>query len=337
MTRVLAAMMATLIVLAGFVSAAAARDNKQFGVLVMAHGGRSEWNREVEAMLAPLRQDYPLEIAFGMADPVTMQEAVRRLEAQGVGRIAVVRLFISGESWRERTEQILGIRPGAPPKPATQASGGHGEHGGHSMDLWRIETSASFALSSEGLAAAPEMGSVLADRVRALSRDPRGESVLILAHGPEDDAENQRWIRQIDARADKVRDLAPFRQVRVETLREDWPETRKTSEARIRSFVEEANREGGHAIIIPYRIQGFGPYADVLRGLSYVSDGRGLLPSAKVEQWVRRQVEALRPILSAKRPDGSRPIAPPKRVGTLVRHPTPQSLPINHYLHLSEG
>ena len=300
MTRVFTAMIATFILLAAFVSPAAARENDQFGVLVMAHGGSSEWNRDVEAMLAPLRQDYPLEIAFGMADPATMQEAVRRLEVQGVGRIAVVRLFISGESWRERTEQILGIRPGAPPRPAAQEYGGHGGNGGHSMDLWRIETNASFALSSEGLASAPEMGSVLAERVRALSRAPRRESVLILAHGPEDDGENERWIRQIDARADAVRELAPFRQVRVETLREDWPEKRRASVARIRSFVEETNRQGGRAVIIPYRIQGFGPYAEVLEGLAYVSDGRGLLPSTKVGQWVRRQVEALRPYLVRK-------------------------------------
>lgn len=302
MTRVITAMIATLILLAGFVSPTAARENDDFGVLVMAHGGRSEWNREVEAMLAPLRRDYRMEIAFGMADAATMQEAVRRLEAQGVSRIAVVRLFISGESWRERTEQILGIRPGAPPRPAAQEHGGHSGHGGHSMDLWRIETNASFALSNEGLAAAPEMSAVLAERARALSRDPRRESVLILAHGPEDDAENERWIRQIDARADVVRELAPFRQVRVETLREDWPDKRAPSVARIRAFVEEANREGGRAIIVPYRVQGFGPYAEVLRGLSYVSDGRGLLPSAEVQRWVRRQVEAMRPVLLAQRP-----------------------------------
>lgn len=302
MTRVFTAMMATLILLAAFVSPAAARENDQFGVLVMAHGGRSEWNREVEAMLTPLRQDYPLEIAFGMADPATMQEAVRRLEARGVSRIAVVRLFISGQSWRGRTEQILGIRPGAPPGSAGQAGGGHSGNRGHSMDLWRIETNASFALSTEGLAAAPEIGSVLAYRVQVLSRDPRRESVLILAHGPEDDGENERWIRQIDARANAVRELAPFPRVRVETLREDWPEKRAASVARIRAFVEEANRDGGLAIVVPYRVQGFGPYAEVLRGLSYVSDGRGLLPSAEVQRWVRRQVEALRRVLLAQRP-----------------------------------
>jgi sirohydrochlorin ferrochelatase len=260
----------------------------------MAHGAGPAWNGEVEAMLAPLRDDYSLEIAFGMADAASLQEGVRRLEAQGARRIAVVRLFISGESWYERTEQILGLAPGAPPRRSEGAHEGHGDHGGHSMELWRIDTGATFALSREGLAEAPEMNAVLVERVRALSRDPQRESILILAHGPEDDAENERWLALIDTRAGAVRRAAPFRRVQVETLREDWPEKRAVSETRIRAFVEQANRDGGSAIVIPYRVAGFGPYAQVLEGFSYVSDGKGLLPSAEVAQWVRRQVDELR-------------------------------------------
>ena len=273
------------------VPAAAQPSGDDYGVLVMAHGGGAAWNNEVEAMLAPLRRDYRLEIAFGMADATTMEAAVRRLEAQGVRRIGVVRLFISGDSWRERTEQIFGLRPGAPPRPADQA---HGGHAGHSMALYRIDSPARFALSDEGLAAASEMGAVLAERARALSRTPAQESVLILAHGPEDDAENERWLALIGQRAEAVRALAPFRTVRVESLREDWPERRATSEARIRAFATQAAANDGRLIVIPYRVAGFGPYARVLEGVDYAADRRGLVPSAQVEQWVRRQAETLR-------------------------------------------
>lgn len=272
-------------------SVACAQDD--FGVLVMAHGGGPKWNGEVAAMLEPLRAEQPLEIAFGMADAISLQEGVRRLEAQGVRRVAVVRLFISGASWFERTEQILGLRPGAPPRPAASQAEVHTGHGGHSMAFWRINSDAAFALSTEGLSEAPETGAVLAERARALSRDPTRESVLILAHGPEDDAENQRWLAEIDRRAEAVRQDAPFRTVRVETLREDWPEKRKAAETRIRAFVEESSQEDGQVIVIPYRVSGFGPYAKVLDGLSYVSDGRGLLPSPEVAGWVRRQIAAL--------------------------------------------
>lgn len=294
MNRSILNLLAALAVLLGLATPATAQPADDYGVLVMAHGGGPTWNGEVEAMLAPLRRDYKLEIAFGMADATTMDAAVRRLEAQGVRRIGVVRLFISGDSWRERTEQIFGLRPGAPPRPAED----HSAHGGHSMALWRIESAARFALSGEGLADATEMGGVLADRVRTLSRDPARESVLILAHGPEDDAENERWLHLIGERAASVRALGNFRTVEVQSLREDWPEKRAASEARIRAFAAQAAADGGQLIVIPYRVSGFGPYARVLEGVTYQADRRGLVPSAQVEAWVRRQAETLRGALA---------------------------------------
>jgi len=140
---------------------------------------------------------------------------------------------------------------------------------------------------------APEMGAVLAARARALSRTPASEDVLILAHGPGDDGENARWLARLDARADAVRRALSFRRVQVETLREDWPDKRAAAEARIRAFVERAGREGGRAIVIPFRVQGFGPYAQVLTGLDYEADGRGLVPQPQVAEWVRRQAREL--------------------------------------------
>lgn len=55
-----------------------------------------------------------------------------------------------------------------------------------------------------------------------------------------------------------------------------------------------AKADGGSAIVIPFRPQGFGPYADVLEGLDYVSDGDGLLPRENITHWIREQIEALR-------------------------------------------
>lgn len=144
-------------------------------------------------------------------------------------KIDVVRLFVSGESWQGRTEQILGLAPGAPAPPAGHHA--HANHDtGHSMAFWRIQTEASFTISTQGLAEAPEMDAVLVERVRALSRTPEREDVLILAHGTGADAVNERWLAYLDARANAVRKSAPYRRVQVETLREDWPEKRGRAE-----------------------------------------------------------------------------------------------------------
>ncbi|HTU12815.1 MAG TPA: CbiX/SirB N-terminal domain-containing protein [Allosphingosinicella sp.] len=303
MHRLLGSFLAALLLL-GAMPARAAQPGQgapasDFGILVMAHGGGEAWNADVTQMLAPLGREVPVEAAFGMADPERMQEAVQRLEARGVRRIAVVRLFVSGDSFRERTEQILGLRPGAPPRPAPNPNEDRGAHASHDVAVWRIESRSRFALSADGLADAEEMGAVLAKRVRALSQAPARETVLVLAHGPGDDAENARWLRQIGARAEAIRAVGPFRNVVVETLREDWPEKRRVSEARIRAIATEATANGGGLIVIPYRVSGFGPYGRVLEGFTYTADRRGLLPSDEVTIWVRRQAEALRATLAA--------------------------------------
>lgn len=266
---------------------------EDFGVLVMAHGGSPEWNKAVLDAVEPLRAKNKVEVAFGMADAKSIQEGVHKLEAEGAHKIGVVRLFVSGESWYERTEQIVGIIPGAPDQPAHDEHAGHEGHQGHSMAFWKIHTNASFALSKPGLAEAPEMGPVLADRAKALSHAPEKEDVLILAHGPGDDAENGRWVAFLDARAESIRQALPFRRVQVETLREDWPDKRVEAEKRIRQFVERASQEGGKAIVIPFRVQGFGPYAKVLEGTDYVSDGQGLIPHPNVTRWIEGQIAEL--------------------------------------------
>lgn len=277
--------------------------NDHYGVLVMAHGGSVEWNADVLRAVAPLANHYPIEVAFGMADPATLQEAIERLEARGVAKIGVVRLFISGESWLERTEQILGLRPGAAAAPEHHdhhaagegpeaAAGSHGSH--HSMALWRVRSRATFALSTEGLAEADEIGPILVDRARAQSRDPAREQVLVLAHGTDDDDANDRWVTWMNAQAEAVRQALPFRRVQVMTLREDWPAKREAAVQAIRAAVASAGTAGITTIIIPFRVQGFGPYAQVLDGLEYRADGQGLLPHPAVTDWIARQADMLR-------------------------------------------
>lgn len=308
-----------------------------YGVVVMSHGGAPEWNATVEEMVAPLRQRWPVEIAWGMADAATLEAAVRRLEQAGVRHIGVVRLFVWGESFLPRTRQALGLEPGAPARPADapaageaksehphhggtdHPNGGHGAHAGGErllgpreladhmagVPFWRIETKTPLALSREGLAESALMGEVLRERVAALSREPARESVLLLAHGPADDAENARWLAALERHAQTLRTAFPFRAVRAATLREDWPDKREAAIADVRAFVAGAATDGGTALVVPCRVSGFGPYAEVFEGLEYRADKRGLAPHPNVTRWIAEQAERLEAELRA--PAGASP------------------------------
>lgn len=268
---------------------------QNYGVILMAHGGRPEWNEGVKSAVAPLRADTKIEIAFGMADAYSIQEAVQKLEAQGVENIGVVRLFVSGESWYERTEKILGVRTGAPDRHTSHDKGmNHSMPAGHRMEYWKVDANANFALSKQGLSESSTMDVILVERAIALSISPATEDILILAHGPGDDEENQRWITNITARAALMKSSTPFRRVKVMTLREDWHDKRQGAEKAIRAYVKRAGDEGGSAIVIPFRTHGFGPYAKVLEGLDYRSDSKGLIPHKNVTLWIKEQSDILK-------------------------------------------
>lgn len=287
MTRMTRSSVLLVTILAGTAVSA----NPDNGILVMAHGGDAAWNRDVEATVAPLREKYPVEIAYGMARTSTLREAVQRLESRGVERIAVVRMFISGESFLAPTQYILGLRP-----ELDGAMGHHMEGGDHAapsgtMHMEKpepIDTRAMFLLSKSGVGESPLIDRILADRVKALSTDPAREMVLIIAHGPGDDTENEAWLQHMDARARAIEALGPFRSVHVETLREDWPHRRAEAEQRIQRHVEQATDSGVRVIIVPFRVAGFGPYREVLDGLEYVADGKGFCPHPLMTEWIEQ-------------------------------------------------
>ncbi len=254
----------------------------------MAHGGGDQWNTAVETAVMPLREEFPVAIAFGMADPVTMKEAVTELEEQNVVCIAVVRLFMSAHSFLHQTEYLLGLREDP---PAFFIS--HGGHSHHDSNPQPLDLSASIKISETALLDVPEMGGILTANALALSDSSGAESVLIIAHGTGDDQVNAEWIQKLDLLADSVRSTGLFSEVAVHTLREDWSDKRAKSEKEIRQFVDTHARNNGRTIVLPFRLFGFGPYEEVLEGLAYQSNGRGLLPSPAVTEWIRRTANEL--------------------------------------------
>ena len=264
-----------------------------FGVMVMAHGGSDEWNAHLVEAVEPLRARYPVELALGMADAGSMEAAVRRLESQGVRHVGVVRVFVAGESWYERTLQILGVQDGAPSRVDQEESGAVTANMRMPMGFWKVDTEMAFQVSIKGLADAVEMDEVVTTRIRALSSDPENEVVAVIAHGPGDDAENQRWIEKITQRTRNVHEQLGLRDIRVFSLREDWPERRTAAEREIRNYIAQANSQGLTPIVIPFRVQGFGPYERVLSELDYRADRLGLLPHSNVGLWIARQANLM--------------------------------------------
>ena len=262
----------------------------KFGLLLMAHGGTEEWNEAVQNATTEISDKYPVEIAFGMADAGSIEESVRRLEGLGVEDVGVVRMFVSGESWYERTQQILGILEGAPSKGANETP----PNTFMPMGFWKIETDIKFHLSEDGLADATEMDEVIVSRIKGLIRQPEREVAIVIAHGTGSDEEDSRWVKKITQRTETAKLTLGLRDIKVFTLREDWFAKRGEAESNIRTYMESVINDGLNPLVIPFRVHGFGPYARVLEGLDYRADKLGLLPHENVNLWVANQLELLR-------------------------------------------
>jgi sirohydrochlorin ferrochelatase len=248
------------------------------GVLVMAHGASPEWNASVDEGLASLREEIPTVIAFGMADPTTLRAGLDSLAAAGVRRVAVVRMFLSGSSFLDQTRYLLGLSDARPHHFV-------GDLGTEDTEPTPVPHDLSLVTHEAGIVSSPRVAKILRDRVDALSIDPSSESVLIVAHGMRGESENDALLRAMHHAAEGVREMG-FRYVGTETLREDWKDERVAASRRIRAFVERESAEGRRVLVVPLRLSGFGPYADVLENLSY-SAGKSLLPHPEIDAWVR--------------------------------------------------
>lgn len=269
------------------------------GILVMAHGGSPAWNAAAIESVNPLGTILPVRIAFGMAQPEPLQKAIHELETEGVTHIAVVGLFVSPKSFREQIEYLLGLRPKPPPvylhHPAHKDMRMMSHHDIEmipgAMAPSPIQKTAKVLLNQEGLYDSREIGQIIVERVASLSTSPEMESVLILAHGEGDNTLNDQWFSHVDDLATQVRQFGPFKNVQVETLREDWENERAHAEKRIRNYVQKESDGGNNVLVIPFRLFGFGPYATVLKGLEYLSNGHALLPHPIITDWIREQAQ----------------------------------------------
>lgn len=246
------------------------------GVLVMAHGGGEGWNDAVLEAVAPVSRVVPTAVAFGMADPATLGAALDSLEGLGVERVAVVRMFLSGASFLDQTEYLLGL---SDTPPAFFVSG-HGD--GHEPPP--LDHDLTIETHRDGMVDAVEARDIVAERVLSLSVAPARESVLLIAHGMGEEELNDQLLEAM-ANLEAAIAERPFGEVRSATLREDWAEARAAAEREIQDFVRSENERGRSVIVVPVRLSGFGPYGEVLEGLDYVA-GEGLLPHERVTDWI---------------------------------------------------
>src|SRR5262249_42156288 len=120
------------------------------------------------------------------------------------------------------------------------------------------------------------------------------ESVILIAHGPNDDADNAKWLGVLRHLSATIQERGHFKSVEGMTLRDDAPaEVRSQAVDVLRTRVETIDKQGGKALVIPLLIAPGGienKIGAALKGLVYSFNAKVLLPDNRISQWIRSKV-----------------------------------------------
>ncbi len=269
------------------------------GILLLAHGGSEAWDANVQAIATEVNATLPTEVALGMANRANIQAAIDRLQARGVTAITAVPLFVSSHSSViTSTQYLLGLRKDMPADLAIFARMSHGAAATDHADHGTPQTARTVPVRhqatirmSPALDAHPLVADIVTARARDLSEMPSAEAVVLVAHGPTADDENERWLAHLRTLADSVRSRVPFASIDALTVRDDAPAPIRDAATReLRALVEKQSGLGRRVIVIPVLLSYGGIESGIrkrLEGLSYQMPTKALAPDPRLVEWVR--------------------------------------------------
>ncbi|MBI5622319.1 MAG: hypothetical protein HY924_00925 [Elusimicrobia bacterium] len=260
------------------VSALALDPAPAYGVLLVAPDGAAS-RRETAALIASLGREVPWEAVHSVEDQAELRVALNRLESKRPAKIVVMPLTLSSSSGEaEAVRGHLGLRDA--PKPACRA-------GAESCPP-PLRPSVPVA-AVPGMEDHPFIGRILTERLRLASREPRRETVILVAQAPADGRGRKALERAMRSAGHILRRETGCRAVRTSVLKLDGTAMdRARSISNLRTLVGRAGSEG-KAIVLPFVLAwDHGPsLAAALEGLPCVVSSQTLLPHPLIVSWVR--------------------------------------------------
>ena len=234
------------------------------GVLLLSHSARSSDPR-IKASVEKYADVFPMAMAPGMAMTMSghIQLGLNDLEAAGAETIVVVPLVATRNSTLLRQwHYIFGMQDEA-----------------EYAAVPRVESNADI-LFVDPPGDSPWIAEILVDHALEISQDPASELVIIAAHGPQFEEDNQKVLAELSNLGDMMQDEVAFAEVAAFSLQDDAPTAiRAANVERLRSMVSEANKAGRRVLVITNLMGSRSIQAALrtdLRGLDYEFNPKGI-------------------------------------------------------------
>jgi sirohydrochlorin ferrochelatase len=249
------------------------------GVLILLHGFRERGDKIFKEQVQPYGDIFPMAMSFGMSMMMSdhIQLALDDLVAAGAKQIVVIPMVASEHNSMIRQWQyIFGLYD--EPSYAT---------------VQQVSTPARVYFA-EPPGGDPAVAEILVDHALELSTNPENEVVIIAAHGPSDNTDNDKELTVLEDLAAIVQEDGGFAAVYGTTLQDDAPlEVRDANVAKLRGLVEDVVAEGQEVIIVTNLMGSRTIQAKLrkdLKGLDYKFNAKGMVAHNKFVSWIGETV-----------------------------------------------
>lgn len=252
----------------------------EIGILGLGHGYKAEGDVLFKKGYAGVAAEYPTAVGLGMTmmDSSHIQQAVSQIEAAGARTIVVLPTEIGDNTSLIRQWQY---------------AFGRNDTSSY-LDVERIKTRARVIITKTPTTS-PIVTEILASYVGDYSKNPAREVVVMIAHGPENPADNELELANLAKHAAGIKRTTGVSEVRFGTLQDDAPPAiRQKNVNEMRAWISAATAAGNRVIVLPVVVVSrsgvSGRIARDLDGLEYTSTVKGIAEHPLFEQWVRTTV-----------------------------------------------
>ena len=260
------------------------------GTLIVAHGGGPAWDARVEKIAAEVNLPGPVGVSFLMgpgAKTHRFQDMVADLARRGAREVVVVPMLVS--SYSGHYEQIRYLAGERSDLDSTMM------HHLHMSGIERAAPGVRLRLT-KAVDDAPEVAEVLADRAKALAKEPSKQALFLVGHGPNSAEDYAEWMSNLRRVADSVRVRTGFRNVLLDLVRDDAPDgVRAEAVARVRELITLQHQLTGRDVVVVPVLISTGRVSteklpNDLKGLPIRYTDEGLLPHSGMARWVESRV-----------------------------------------------
>lgn len=252
------------------------------GILALGHGYGESGNAQFKRGYAGIAAVRPTAAALGMSmmDSAHIQTAVDELTAAGAEIIVALPTEVGMEtSLIRQWEYIFGRRDASA-----------------YLDVPRIRTGAR-VLMAQTPTRSPIIARILADHLKTISRDPGREAALLIMHGPQPAADNEKELANLRLHAEAVQKATGISIVDAASLQDDAPAAvRQANVNRMRRWIEQQAAVGKRALVAPVLMTSGGSVSGRLtrdlQGLDYTMVDKGVTEHALFDEWVRETIAA---------------------------------------------